>query len=80
MNQKSLKYRALLSAFRLLPVKKIMAGPTEKTQKVFRMAYKGVEIPPMHDRILVCQAGDQGQEVGYCVCKRALPADAVQAV
>ena len=44
MRQKSLEYRVLLKALRLLPVKKIMSAPTEKTQKVFRLAYKGEEV------------------------------------
>ena len=31
MTQKTLKYRMLLKAFRMLPVKRIMAGTPEKT-------------------------------------------------
>ncbi len=47
--KRSLKYKLLLKAFGLLPVKKIMAAPTEKTQKIFRLAYKGENIPDMYD-------------------------------
>lgn len=57
MGQKSLKYRVLLKAFRHLPVKKIMSAPTEKTQKVFRLAYKGEEIPKLHDPELSISTG-----------------------
>lgn len=46
---KTMKYRLLLKVFRLLPVKKIMASPTEKTQRIFRLAYKGENIPKLHD-------------------------------
>lgn len=49
MPEKSFKYRVLLKAFRLLPVRKIMASPTEKTQRIFRLAYKGENIPKLHD-------------------------------
>ena len=36
MVNRSLKYKMLLSAFRVLPVKKLMAASPEKTQKLFR--------------------------------------------
>ena len=49
MPQKALKYRILLQAFRSLPVKRIMASPTEKTQRIFRLAWKGENIPKLHD-------------------------------
>lgn len=49
MTNKSFKYRLLLKVFRILPVKKIMASPTEKTQKLFRKGYKGENIPDLHD-------------------------------
>ena len=45
MDHKSLKYNVLLSAFRVLPVKKIMAASPEKTQKLFRKANKGADVP-----------------------------------
>ena len=47
--KKSLKYRFLLSVFRLLPVKRIMAAPKEKAQKLFRRAYKGENVPELTD-------------------------------
>lgn len=53
MDNKSLKYKMLLSAFRVLPVKKIMAASPEKTQKLFRKAYKGADIPTLSDPALV---------------------------
>ena len=49
MSRKTLKYRILLKAFRLLPVKQLMASPTERTQRIFRLAYKGENIPKFHD-------------------------------
>ena len=49
MAKKTLKYRALLKAFRLLPAKKIMASPPEKAQRLFRLAYKGENIPKLYD-------------------------------
>ena len=53
MDNRSLKYKILLSVFRVLPVKKLMAGLTEKTQKLFRKAYKGADIPTLSDPALV---------------------------
>ena len=41
MDKKSLKYKILLSAFQVLPVKKLMAGSPEKTQKLFRAGVIG---------------------------------------
>lgn len=55
MDKKSLKYKILLSAFQVLPVKKIMAGSPEKTQKLFRRAYKGADIPTLRDPELLIQ-------------------------
>lgn len=55
MDKKSLKYKILLSAFQVLPVKKIMAGSPEKTQKLFRRAYKGADIPTLRDPALLIQ-------------------------
>ena len=49
MAKKSLKYRFLLGVVRLLPVKRIMASPTEKTQRFFRKAYRGENIPALRD-------------------------------
>lgn len=49
MPKKSFRYRVLLKLFRVLPVKRIMASPTEKTQRVFRLAYKGENIPKLYD-------------------------------
>ena len=53
MVNRSLKYKMLLSAFRVLPVKKIMAASPEKTQKLFRKAYKGADVPTLHDPALL---------------------------
>ncbi|MBQ9696110.1 MAG: alpha/beta hydrolase, partial [Oscillospiraceae bacterium] len=52
MADKTLKYRALLRAFRILPVRQIMASPTERTQRIFRLAYKGENIPKLQDDAL----------------------------
>ena len=49
MPKRSLKYRVLLPVVRALPAKKIMASPPEKTQKMFKKAYKGVQIPKLSD-------------------------------
>ena len=49
MAKRSLKYRILLPLVRLSPAKKLMASPPEKTQKLFRKAYKGVQIPKLSD-------------------------------
>ena len=49
MTQKTLKYRMLLKAFRMLPVKRIMAGTPEKTQKIFKKAYKGGDLKRQED-------------------------------
>lgn len=49
MQNRSFKYRMMLNAFRILPVKKIMASSTEKTQRIFRLSYKGENIPKLHD-------------------------------
>ena len=66
MDNRSLKYKILLSAFRVLPVKKLMAGSTEKTQKLFRKAYKGADIPTLHDpALLICQKEVAGSKVLY---------------
>ena len=45
----SFKYKFLLKMFRVLNMQKIMALPPEKSQKLFRKAYKGVVIPDMSD-------------------------------
>ena len=56
----------LLKAFRMLPVKRIMAGTPEKTQKIFKKAYKGVEIPELHDPEISVSRGEvKGQAVLY---------------
>ena len=55
MDKKSLKYKILLSAFQVLPVKKLMAGSPEKTQKLFRRAYKGADIPVLRNPALLIQ-------------------------
>jgi len=66
MTQKTLKYRMLLKAFRMLPVKRIMAGTPEKTQKIFKKAYKGVDIPELHDPEISVSRGEvKGQAVLY---------------
>lgn len=64
MDKKSLKYKILLSAFQVLPVKKLMAGSPEKTQKLFRMAYKGADIPALRDpALLILQKEVAGSKV-----------------
>lgn len=64
MDKKSLKYKILLSAFQVLPVKKIMAGSPEKTQKLFRRAYKGADIPALRDpALLILQKEVAGSKV-----------------
>lgn len=45
----SFKYKFLLKMFKVLNMQKIMALPPEKSQKLFRKAYKGVVIPNMSD-------------------------------
>ncbi|HIW82199.1 MAG TPA: alpha/beta hydrolase [Candidatus Acetatifactor stercoripullorum] len=45
----SFKYKFLLKMFKVLKMQKIMALPPEKSQKLFRKAYKGVVIPNMSD-------------------------------
>lgn len=49
----SFKYKFLLKLFRLLKMQRIMAQSPEKRQKLFRKAYKGVDIPKMSDPELV---------------------------
>ena len=66
MTQKTLKYRMLLKAFRMLPVKRIMAGTPEKTQKIFKKAYKGVEIPELHDPEISVSRGEV-KDMQYCI-------------
>ena len=64
MDKKSLKYKILLSAFQVLPVKKLMAGSPEKTQKLFRRAYKGADIPALRDpALLILQKEVAGSKV-----------------
>lgn len=64
MDKKSLKYKILLSAFQVLPVKKLMAGSPEKTQKLFRRAYKGADIPTLRDpALLILQKEVAGSKV-----------------
>ena len=57
MQKRSLKYRMLLKAFGIVPAKKIMAQPAEKTQKLFSKAYKGEDIPVIHDSDLSVSKG-----------------------
>ena len=64
MDKKSLKYKILLSAFQVLPVKKLMAGSPEKTQKLFRRAYKSADIPALRDpALLILQKEVAGSKV-----------------
>ncbi len=66
MDNRSLKYRVLLSVFRALPVKKLMAGSMEKTLKLFRKAYKGADIPTLRDPALeILQREVAGSKVLY---------------
>ena len=53
MANRSLKYRILLPVVKALPAKKIMASPPEKAQKIFKKAYKGVQIPELSDPELI---------------------------
>ena len=53
MPKRSLKYRILLPVVRVLPAKKIMASPPEKAQRIFKKAYKGVQIPKLSDPELI---------------------------
>ena len=48
----------LLKAFGIVPAKKIMAQPAEKTQKLFSKAYKGEDIPEIARIISVADAYD----------------------
>ena len=71
MDDKSLKYKMLLSAFRVLPVKKIMAASPEKTQKLFRKAYKGADVPTLRDPALsISQKEVAGSKVLYARHKK----------
>ena len=71
MDNRSLKYKILLSAFRVLPVKKLMAGSTEKTQKLFRKAYKGADIPTLRDpALMILQKEVAGSKVLYARHKK----------
>ncbi|MBR1724191.1 MAG: alpha/beta hydrolase, partial [Ruminococcus sp.] len=49
MSNRTLKYRLLLKIVGALPAKKLMAAPAEKTQKIFKLTYKGENIPAMSD-------------------------------
>ena len=66
MNKRSLKYSTLLAAFRVLPVKKIMAASPEKTQKLFRKACKGARISALQDpELMILQKETAGSKVLY---------------
>ncbi len=66
MENKSLKYKMPLSAFRALPVKKLMAGTPEQTQKLFRKAYHGADIPHLQDpELLILQKETAESKVLY---------------
>ena len=67
MEKKSLKYKLLLAAFRVLPVKKIMAGPPQKTQGIFRKAYKEAEIPSLYDPELLIEGKEIAGSKVFCV-------------
>ncbi|MCR5775173.1 MAG: alpha/beta hydrolase [Lachnospiraceae bacterium] len=54
---RSLKYRILLKVFRIIPIKRIMAQPAAKTQKLFKKACKGVKIPKLQDPGLLISKG-----------------------
>ena len=70
--KKSLKYRFLLKAVRLLPAKRIMAAPKEKVQKLFRKAYKGENVPELTDPELdISQYKINGSAVLACRHKKA---------
>lgn len=63
---RTLKYRMLLKAFRIIPAKNIMAQPASKTQKLFRKSYKGVKIPRLQDPELIVSKGEvDGSTVLY---------------
>ena len=66
MDNKSLKYKILLSAFRTLPIRKLMAGPPEQTQKFFHKSFHGVDIPCLSDpELLIMQKEVAGSKVLY---------------
>lgn len=60
VSDRSFKYRVLLKIVGALPAKKLMAAPKEKTQRIFRLAYKGENIPPMSDPELRITKGKVG--------------------
>ena len=65
-DNRSLKYKILLSAFRVLPVKKLMAASPEKTQKLFCRVYKGADVPTLHyPALLISQKEVAGSKVLY---------------
>ena len=69
--KKSLKYRILLKAFKIVPVKSIMAQPAAKTQKLFKKADKGVNIPKLQDIELSISRGKiKGSDVLYVKHKK----------
>ena len=66
MDNRSLKYTVLVFVFRALPVKKLMAGPPEKTQKLFQKMNKGPDIPHLQDpELLILQKEAAGSQVLY---------------
>ena len=68
----SLKYKFSLRLIRLLPVRNIMESPPEKQQKIFNLAYKGENIPELHDNTLnICRFKINGFSVLYYRHKKA---------
>lgn len=69
--KKSLKYRMLLTAFKIVPAKKVMAQPAEKTQKLFKKANKGIVIPDFNNPELAISKGEvDGSTVLYVKHKK----------
>lgn len=67
----TLKYRILKKLIGILPAKKIMAGPPEKTQKIFQKAYKGPQIPKIEDPKVIFSVGEvSGCPVAYVKPKK----------
>jgi acetyl esterase/lipase len=48
-NQMSFKYKFLKGVFKTLHIQSLMAMPPEKTQKLFKLGYKGENIPTLSD-------------------------------
>lgn len=47
--KRTLKYRTILKLAGMLPAKKLMASSREKTQRIFKLVYKGENVPKLRD-------------------------------